>query len=448
MGGEKLPETPSEWATGIRTARHLLPNVSPHKLSLDGVKRLASASVLEFDDWLLLKILSILDQEKPTPTIVLGSKVGPRLEKAAREYLERQTWWQAVLSRSNDLDDWGAMEAWKKAYLDITARGKVIQYERPEYDLENLFAYKVSVEPASGSSPCLTPEPVCRPRPAAIAGQSTRRDSDVASAQIAEEHGFELPLASPVAGSQYSPGKVSVSSISHRLANRPPDEALVNKAVIDLLQGISMKHPLIRDKYDWSIIHQTFHVFQQRERKEKIMTSRTDGCLQVLRQGELLEACPTLAIIEAKPIRRKIKQVPISMQEGAEMAAWISTESLRGLLPGSDPNGIMRRVLISQDFDEICITVAEYDKEYVDYITNGFKSAEMNSTQGSPTAFVQSRQKRPQLQPQQGRAKRHKGHGEGDDGDENDDDESSGGESDHDDGESSGGGSDDDDDDQ
>ncbi|CAG9996875.1 unnamed protein product, partial [Clonostachys byssicola] len=81
-------------------------------------------------------------------------------------------------------------------------------------------------------------------------------------------------------------------------------------------------------------------------------------------------------------------QTPISWQEGAVMAASISTESFCGLLPGSDPSGIMR------DLDEICITVAEYDKEYVDHITKGFKSAEMNSTQGSPTTFVQLGQKR------------------------------------------------------
>lgn len=36
MGGEKLPETPSEWAICIRTVRHLSPNVCPYKVSLHG----------------------------------------------------------------------------------------------------------------------------------------------------------------------------------------------------------------------------------------------------------------------------------------------------------------------------------------------------------------------------------------------------------------------------
>ncbi|CAI6090635.1 unnamed protein product [Clonostachys chloroleuca] len=423
---EELPQTPSEWAECIRTLRHLVAHVSPYKLSLDGVKRLASASVLEFDDWLLLRILTVqIRKQNPTPSLILGSNVGPTIEKECLQYLQQQRWWPAIQSGSDEPEDWYEMALWKEADLEIAARDEAIQYESPEYDLENLFAYKVCVEPASGSSPAFTPEPESRPRPAAVAGQSSRRESDITSAQTAEAFGFEVHPVSPVGGSNYSPGKVSVSSMSHRLARRPPDEALVNGAIIDLLRGISMKHPVIKKKYKWSIIHQTFHVFQQRETKEKVMTSQTDGCLQVVKKGHLLEACPTLAIVEAKPVRRKMKEIPIAMQEGAEMAAWISTKSLRGLLPGSDPNEIMRRVLISQDFDEICVTVAEYDKEYVDYITNGFKSAEMNSTQGSPTAFVQSRQKRPQQQPQQGRAKRHKGHGEGDDGDENDDDESS-----------------------
>ncbi|CAH0046573.1 unnamed protein product, partial [Clonostachys solani] len=323
----------------------------------------------------------------------------------------------------------------KKADLDIAARSKIIQYEPPEYDWDNLFAYKISVEPASGSAPDFTPEPVPHPRPTAIAGQNTRRTSDVTGARSAEAHDFEIDVASPTGSSKYSPGNVSVSSLTYRLSKRPPDEALVNKSVIDLLQGISMYHPAIKNKYNWTIIHQTFHVLQQRERKEQIMTSQTDGCLQVERNDELLENCPTLAIVEAKPVRRKMKAIPIARQEGAEMAAWISTESLRGLLPGSKPNGIMRRVLIAQDLDEICITVAEYDQKYVDYITNGFKSAEMNSTQGSPTTDVQSRQKRPQQQAQQqaqqGREKKHKGD-EGD-GDKRDDDESDDDESDDDD---------------
>ncbi|CAG9996877.1 unnamed protein product [Clonostachys byssicola] len=180
------------------------------------------------------------------------------------------------------------MALWKEADLEIAARGEVIQYESPQYDLENLFTYKVCVEPASGSSSAFTPEPNQSLAPGQPSSQVNKQDTQATS-----------PVPKLQSSSQYSPGKVSVSSISHRLANRPPDEALVNKAVVDLLQGISRKHPLIRDKYDWSIIHQTFYVFQQREAKEKIMTSRTDGCLQVVKEGELLEDCRTLAIVEA-----------------------------------------------------------------------------------------------------------------------------------------------------
>ncbi|CAG9947688.1 unnamed protein product [Clonostachys rosea f. rosea IK726] len=74
-----------------------------------------------------------------------------------------------------------------------------------------------------------------------------------------------------------------------------------------------------------------------------------------------------------KPVRRKAKKLPIAMQEAAEMAAWISTEHELGLLPSfqSDAAGnAKRRFLISQDLDEICITVAEYDDDYIRYIPN------------------------------------------------------------------------------
>ncbi|UPK89492.1 hypothetical protein LCI18_000427 [Fusarium solani-melongenae] len=52
------------------------------------------------------------------------------------------------------------------------------------------------------------------------------------------------------------------------------------------------------------------------------------------------------------------------------MAAWISTEARKGLLPSrSDDKTIYRRLLISQDFDQVFITIAEFDERYIQYIT-------------------------------------------------------------------------------
>uniref|UniRef100_A0A8H7KCP0 Uncharacterized protein n=1 Tax=Bionectria ochroleuca TaxID=29856 RepID=A0A8H7KCP0_BIOOC len=89
--------------------------------------------------------------------------------------------------------------------------------------------------------------------------------------------------------------------------------------------------------------------------------------------AKLEEHSDALCILEMKPVRRKAKKLPIAMQEAAEMAAWISTEHELGLLPSfqSDAAGnAKRRFLISQDLDEICITVAEYDDDYIRYIPN------------------------------------------------------------------------------
>jgi hypothetical protein len=100
MRGEKISETPSEWATCIRTVRHLSLNVCPYKVSFNGLKRLDHTSELEFEDWLLLRILPVLKKRESTPTLILGSDEGLEPEKACREYLQKQRWWSAVQSRS------------------------------------------------------------------------------------------------------------------------------------------------------------------------------------------------------------------------------------------------------------------------------------------------------------------------------------------------------------
>ncbi|VUC32694.1 unnamed protein product [Clonostachys rosea] len=425
MGGEdELPRTRSDWARNMKEWRHLAPGISPYEVSLDGVTRLDSASKLEHKDYLLLRVLSYPDNRKPTPVLLFGSAIGSELEKDCRQYLEKQPWWSAVQSREPDPNDWGVMAPWKTSQLEIAVRSDVLRYSPREYDLENLFAYKVTIEPASGP-PDLTPEPERRPRSAATAGQDARRSRLAESSQTANEHGFDTEPDAPRRTTPYAPSINSVSSETHLLTKRPPDEAVVNKSVCELLQGITMNHPAVKGKYKWSIFRKTFHVLQIREKVEKVMTSQTDGCLQIVRDNFLLEDFPTLSIIEAKPIRRKSKLNAISRQEGAEMAAWISTEPFRGLLPvpESSPSrcGLKRRVLISQDFDEICITVAEYDDAYIEYITHGFESAEMNSTQSSPTARIQSRRnEQTQKRPQEGErereqmGKKQKGDGEDD----------------------------------
>lgn len=113
-GDEKRPGTPSDWAKSMKKFRHLSPNAYLYKISLDGVRRLDYTSELEFKDWLLLRILPVFHKREPTPTLLHGSNVGPQLANETRQYLQKQRWWSAVQSRSDEPTYWGAMAAWKK----------------------------------------------------------------------------------------------------------------------------------------------------------------------------------------------------------------------------------------------------------------------------------------------------------------------------------------------
>ncbi|KAI8650906.1 hypothetical protein NCS57_01425900 [Fusarium keratoplasticum] len=50
------------------------------------------------------------------------------------------------------------------------------------------------------------------------------------------------------------------------------------------------------------------------------------------------------------------------------MASWISTESKKGLLPPDPRIKAYRRLFISQDFDHVFLTIAEFDDQYVQYV--------------------------------------------------------------------------------
>ncbi|KAM5353708.1 hypothetical protein ACJ41O_000358 [Fusarium nematophilum] len=151
--------------------------------------------------------------------------------------------------------------------------------------------------------------------------------------------------------------------------------------VVLLLHGVCM--PLLQgprhQPYDWTILHKQFCVLQHdpdnRAKSRRVLTAKTVGCLQVKHQGGTADQGDTLAIIEVKPYRRMkpdANATAVRTQEGAEMASWIATEAKRGLLPPritASGGMVYRRILIAQDFDEIFVTIAEFDDLYVRYIT-------------------------------------------------------------------------------
>ncbi|KAL7790059.1 hypothetical protein V8C37DRAFT_385296 [Trichoderma ceciliae] len=176
----------------------------------------------------------------------------------------------------------------------------------------------------------------------------------------------------------------SVSALTH---GRPPGEDDVNYSFLALLGGLSMYDDTISSKIRWSPRREEFMISRtESSRAGDIITARTDGCLKYLKLNLLEEQCPTLAILEVKARRRNnLTSRAIQIQEGAEMAAWISSQPTSGLLPTwVDDKGTYRRVILSQDFNEIYLTVASYPQEYVDFITGRINSIYRKSTPESP----------------------------------------------------------------
>ncbi|KAM6540146.1 hypothetical protein FALCPG4_001884 [Fusarium falciforme] len=150
-------------------------------------------------------------------------------------------------------------------------------------------------------------------------------------------------------------------------------------SMVLLLQGacMSLLQTQEYELYDWIILHKLFTISQpdpgNESMRRKILTAKTDGCLQARHKGRDPDKGDALATMEAKPYRRDFPEnnaTVIRIQEGAERTAWISTEARKGLLPSrSDGKTIYRRLLISLDFDQVFLTIAEFDERYIQYIT-------------------------------------------------------------------------------
>ncbi|KAK4121375.1 hypothetical protein N657DRAFT_635946 [Parathielavia appendiculata] len=101
---------------------------------------------------------------------------------------------------------------------------------------------------------------------------------------------------------------------------------------------------------------------------------------------------PTLAILEVKQYKRGSSRQKIEWQEACQMAAWIST-SLRekskekrteGILRTSY-NGKNRRILISQDYRALYLTVGQWGKGYERYLHGEHRPLTPPSKTNSPS---------------------------------------------------------------
>ncbi|KAE8349396.1 hypothetical protein BDV28DRAFT_141318 [Aspergillus coremiiformis] len=142
--------------------------------------------------------------------------------------------------------------------------------------------------------------------------------------------------------------------IAHLMYPQTKDEQIVNTALVDFLNALSMHFP---QASDWTLHRKSFKA----EFQHASFEARTDGYLEDGGSSERVRA-----LIEVKPMIRRKKLNLIRMQEAAQMAAWIKSDP--------DPTGVLnlpgRRLHVSQDRHQIFITFAEYDATYFQYLDN------------------------------------------------------------------------------
>ncbi|KAB8264340.1 hypothetical protein BDV32DRAFT_160587 [Aspergillus pseudonomiae] len=130
----------------------------------------------------------------------------------------------------------------------------------------------------------------------------------------------------------------------------PPtkDEQIVNCALILFLNALTMHFNLT---HKWTLHRKAFKA----NFEEASFEARIDGYLDD-RRGK------AKVIVEVKPVKRSKKSIPIQMQEGAQMVAWIK-----------------KRIIVSQDWHEIFLTVAKYGDEYIRYLSDKHYQGGSNS---------------------------------------------------------------------
>ncbi|EFX01704.1 hypothetical protein CMQ_8170 [Grosmannia clavigera kw1407] len=148
----------------------------------------------------------------------------------------------------------------------------------------------------------------------------------------------------------------------------------------------------LRAEYEALLDHATWvpdpkvFVLNDKKNSRRLLEARVDGYLRK-RMG-----ASAYGIVEVKPYVRTSHTDQIEWQEGAQMAAWISQTPgtvNNGVFMAPGGAGIMRRFMITQNRQEIYVTVAEYDKTYEEYLHGGPQTPPLPSKGPAPRAPMQ-----------------------------------------------------------
>lgn len=150
---------------------------------------------------------------------------------------------------------------------------------------------------------------------------------------------------------------------AHKVFARTKDEQIVNDALLELLRALTLNLPNTRCQWCSSRLAFKVHFGIIG------MEARTDGYLG--RRSDSINE-DAFAILEAKArVRsRNTRDLPIYMQESAEMVSWIRRDQAQDrqtLLPTIKGDS-QSRLLIAQDRQEIFVIIARSDNNYEQYL--------------------------------------------------------------------------------
>ncbi|OAA77352.1 hypothetical protein LEL_04175 [Akanthomyces lecanii RCEF 1005] len=163
------------------------------------------------------------------------------------------------------------------------------------------------------------------------------------------------------------------------------DEATVNAALITFANGFPLFGLGGGSNGRWDLYPRPFHVRDASNHEIAVCEARVDG---TYRLGPEIKA-----IVEVKPFRRFAENdAQITMQEGAQMASWISECPPA---QGTDHNGTYRRLLVSQDRDDIYFTVCTFSDEYIRYIRREMSQTQMIASRKNKSGFMTMKRQGP-----------------------------------------------------
>ena len=300
-----LPRNKEEWEDETEER--------PSARSLHSLHAVNSASKIGDEQFLALRTL--WPEEKTPQTVhkyLSGMPLQGHLTRASKRLAGNSGWQHYLSAIGEELNDEGISEA-------LGAFSLVLHHQN------EIIAHIVAAPPEESVKVVFSP---VRTRSQTVVAQQLNPIDDliVRTAQISM---FQRVTQTPQEEIEHSQGSLDTTKSSvrqeaqsireeegRRIISAPADEQIVNVALIDLLQALSVHRV---SEYGWTLERKSFKLYCGPS-NVNVFTAHVDGhlCNMNVRGS-------SFAIIEVKSHQRSLDQ-SIKRQESAEMACWIASE--------------------------------------------------------------------------------------------------------------------------